>query len=38
MIVVIAGATATGKTEIAIKLAQNFNGYIINGDSRQVFK
>jgi tRNA dimethylallyltransferase len=37
-IVVIAGATATGKTEIAIKLAQKFNGYIINGDSRQVFK
>ncbi len=38
MIFVIAGATATGKSEIAVKLAQNFNGYIINADSRQVFK
>ena len=38
MIVVIAGATATGKSNLALKLAKNFNGYILNGDSRQVYK
>jgi tRNA dimethylallyltransferase len=38
MIVVLAGPTATGKSEIALKLAKKFNGYIINGDSRQVYK
>jgi tRNA dimethylallyltransferase len=38
MIVVIAGATATGKSKLALKLAEEFNGYILNGDSRQVFK
>lgn len=38
MIVVIAGATATGKTQISQKLATEFNGYILNGDSRQVYK
>lgn len=38
MIVVIAGATATGKTQISQKLAKEFNGYILNGDSRQVYK
>ncbi len=38
MIVVIAGATATGKSQIAIKLAKEFNGYILNADSRQVYK
>jgi tRNA dimethylallyltransferase len=37
-IVVIAGPTATGKTDLAIKLSKEFNGYIINGDSRQVFE
>ncbi len=38
MIFVIAGATATGKTKIAQKLALEFNGYLLNGDSRQVYK
>jgi tRNA dimethylallyltransferase len=38
MIVVIAGATATGKSKLALKLAEEFNGYILNGDSRQAFK
>ncbi len=38
MIVVIAGATATGKTKISQQLAREFNGYILNGDSRQVYK
>jgi tRNA dimethylallyltransferase len=37
-IIVIAGPTATGKTGIATKLAKEFSGYIINADSRQVYK
>lgn len=37
-IIVIAGPTASGKTDIAIKLAKELNGYIINGDSRQLYK
>ncbi|KKP65379.1 MAG: tRNA dimethylallyltransferase [candidate division WS6 bacterium GW2011_GWE1_34_7] len=37
-IIVIAGPTASGKSDIAIKLAKKINGYIINGDSRQVYK
>lgn len=37
-IIVIAGPTASGKTNIAIKLAQEINGVIINADSRQVYK
>ena len=31
------GPTASGKTKIAEKLAQEFNGEIINADSRQVY-
>ncbi|MCK9368668.1 tRNA (adenosine(37)-N6)-dimethylallyltransferase MiaA [Candidatus Dojkabacteria bacterium] len=37
-IIVIAGPTASGKSAIASKLAKKFNGYIINGDSRQIYK
>jgi len=37
-IIVIAGPTASGKSEFAIKLAKEINGEIINGDSRQVYK
>lgn len=37
-LIVIAGPTATGKSDIAIKLAQALNGVIINADSRQVYK
>lgn len=37
-IIVIAGPTASGKSDIAIRLAKKINGYIINGDSRQVYK
>jgi len=37
-IIIIAGPTATGKTEFAIKLAKNFNGELINTDSRQIYK
>lgn len=37
-VLVIAGPTATGKSSIAIDLAKAVKGYIINGDSRQVYK
>lgn len=37
-IIVIAGPTGVGKTELSILLAQHFNGEIINGDSLQVYK
>ena len=35
-IVVILGPTASGKTDLSIKLAKKFNGEIISADSRQV--
>jgi tRNA dimethylallyltransferase len=35
---VVAGATATGKSDFAIVLAKNLGASIINGDSRQVYK
>ena len=37
-IVLLAGPTASGKSMLAIKLAQHFNGEIINADSMQVYK
>ena len=37
-IIVIAGPTAVGKTEYAIKAAQAFNGEIISADSMQLYK
>jgi tRNA dimethylallyltransferase len=37
-VVFITGATASGKSEIAIWLALKINGEIINADSRQVYK
>jgi tRNA dimethylallyltransferase len=37
-IIVIAGPTCSGKSKIAIKLAKDINGVIINGDSRQVYE
>lgn len=37
-ILVIGGATATGKTEVAARLAQEFGGELISADSRQVYK
>ena len=37
-LIVILGPTASGKTELAIKLAKKFNGEIISADSRQVYK
>ena len=37
-LIIILGPTATGKTNLATKLAFNFNAEIISSDSRQVYK
>ena len=37
-IVVILGPTASGKSDLGIKLAKKFNGEIISADSRQVYR
>lgn len=37
-LIVILGPTSSGKTDLSIKLAKNFNGEIISADSRQVYK
>lgn len=36
--VVIVGPTATGKSDLAVALAERFDGEIINADSRQVYR
>ena len=38
LLVVLAGPTAVGKTNLAISLAQHFNCEIISADSRQFYK
>ena len=38
IIILLAGPTASGKSQLAIKLAQNLNGEIINADSMQIYK
>jgi len=37
-IILLAGPTASGKSKLAIHLAKNLNGEIINADSMQVYK
>ena len=37
-VIVICGATATGKSDLAISLATQLNGEIINADSMQLYK
>lgn len=37
-IIVVLGQTATGKSDLAVALAEKFNGEIISADSRQVYK
>ena len=37
-IIVVLGPTATGKSELAVKLAKKYNGEVISADSRQVYK
>ncbi len=37
-IIVILGPTASGKSDLAVKIAKKFNGEVISADSRQVYK
>jgi tRNA dimethylallyltransferase len=37
-LLVILGPTASGKTDLAIKLAKKFNGELVSADSRMVYK
>ena len=37
-VIVILGHTATGKSDLAVKIAKKVNGEIISADSRQVYK
>jgi len=37
-LIVILGPTASGKTDLAIKLAKKFKGEIVSADSRQIYK
>ena len=37
-LIVICGATATGKSELAVELAKELNGRIVNADSMQLYK
>lgn len=37
-LIVIIGPTASGKSELAVKIAQKYNGEIISADSRQVYR
>ncbi|MDZ4230480.1 MAG: tRNA (adenosine(37)-N6)-dimethylallyltransferase MiaA [Dehalococcoidales bacterium] len=36
-LIAIVGPTATGKSHLAIRLAQDFNGEIVSADSRQIY-
>ena len=37
-LIVICGATATGKSDLAVALAEKLGGQIINADSMQLYK
>jgi len=37
-IIAIVGPTASGKTELALRLAEKYSGEIVNADSRQVYR
>ncbi len=37
-LIAVIGPTAVGKSKLAIRLAQDFNGEIINADSRQIYR
>ena len=34
----VVGATATGKSELALRLCERFGGEIISGDSMQIYR
>ncbi|MDY3005489.1 tRNA (adenosine(37)-N6)-dimethylallyltransferase MiaA [Anaerococcus sp. AGMB00486] len=37
-VIIITGPTASGKSDLAIKIAKKFNGEIISADSQQIYK
>ncbi|MCR4274873.1 MAG: tRNA (adenosine(37)-N6)-dimethylallyltransferase MiaA [Candidatus Campbellbacteria bacterium] len=37
-LIVILGPTATGKSDVAVRLAQKYGGEVVSADSRQVYK
>lgn len=37
-LLILSGPTASGKTALAVKLAQEFNGELLNADSRQLYQ
>ena len=37
-VLIISGPTATGKTDLAVKLAKLYNGELISADSRQIYQ
>ena len=37
-LLVVCGPTATGKTDLALKLAKLLDGVLVSADSRQVYK
>ncbi|MEY3383244.1 MAG: hypothetical protein RLZZ17_982, partial [Actinomycetota bacterium] len=37
-LIVICGATATGKSDLAVALAEELRGHVINADSMQLYK
>lgn len=37
-LIVILGPTSSGKSDLAVQLAQKFNGEVVSADSRQVYK
>ena len=37
-VLILAGTTASGKTEVSIPLAESLKGEILNADSRQVYR
>jgi tRNA dimethylallyltransferase len=37
-LIVILGPTASGKTDLSIKLAKKYNGEVVSADSRQIYK
>jgi tRNA dimethylallyltransferase len=38
LVITVVGPTASGKSELAVRLAKQFNGEIISADSRQVYR
>jgi len=36
-LLIISGTTATGKTDLAVQLAKNYNGELVSADSRQAY-